>query len=83
MPRCYRFFISPRREEGAYSKRSATDEQRWRDEEAMPPGGRERFGLSDGVARSSQVAVDMLVACALPSSPSRSRAAWLSILTDP
>jgi hypothetical protein len=34
MPRCCRFFVSPRREEGAYLRRSLTDEQRWRGEKA-------------------------------------------------
>src|SRR5437899_4452241 len=34
MPRCCRFFVSPRREEGAYLRRSVTDEQRWRGEKA-------------------------------------------------
>ena len=34
MPRCCRFFVSPRREEGAYLSRSVTDEQRWRGEKA-------------------------------------------------
>ena len=28
MPRCCRFFVSPRREEGAYQRGSVTDEQR-------------------------------------------------------
>ena len=78
MPRCCRFFVSPRREEGAYPRRSVTDDQRWRGEKAAQPGGRGGFGLSGGVARSLQVAVDMLVARVLPSSPKRSRATWLS-----
>ena len=77
MPRCCRFFVSPRREEGAYPQRSVTDEQRRRGEKAAQPGGRGCFGLSGGVAHSLQVAADMLVARALPSSPKRSRAAWL------
>ena len=34
MPRCCRFFVSPRREEDAYLRRSVTDEQRWRGEKA-------------------------------------------------
>jgi hypothetical protein len=34
MPRCCRFFVSPRREEGAYLRRSVTDEQRWRGEKS-------------------------------------------------
>jgi hypothetical protein len=37
MPRCCRFFVSPRREEDAYLKRSVTDEQRWRDEKSGAP----------------------------------------------
>jgi hypothetical protein len=78
MPRCCRFFVSPRREEGAYLKWSVTDEQRGRGEKASQPGGRGRFGLAGGVARSLQVTVDMLVARVLPSSPKRSRATWLS-----
>jgi hypothetical protein len=82
MPRCCRFFVSPRREEGAYLRRSVTDEQRWRGEKAAQPGGRERFELSVSVAHSSQVALDMLVARALPFSPKRSRAVWLSTSTD-
>jgi hypothetical protein len=39
------------------------------------------FGLSGGVACSSQVAADMLVAPAFPSNPKRSRAAWLRTST--
>ena len=34
MPRCCRFFVSPRREEDAYLRRSVTDEQRWRGEKS-------------------------------------------------
>ena len=81
MPRCCRFLVLPRREECAYPPRSVTDEQRRKGEKAAQPGGRERFGLAGCVARSSQVAADMLVARALPSGPNRSRAAWLGILT--
>jgi hypothetical protein len=81
MPRCRRFFVSPRREEDAYPQRSVTDEQRGRGEKAAQPGGRERFGPSGGVTRSSQITADMLVARALPSSPNRSRAAWLGTPT--
>jgi hypothetical protein len=81
MPRCCRFFVSPRREEGAYLRRSLTDEQLWRGEKAAQTGGRGRFGLSGGVARSLQVAADMLVALALPSKPKRSRATWLRTST--
>jgi hypothetical protein len=81
MLRCCRFFVFPRREECAYPQRSAIDEQRRKGEKAAQPGGRERFGLSGCVARSSQVAVDMLVARVLPSTPKRSRAAWLGIST--
>src|SRR5881394_1359407 len=77
IPRCCRFFVSPRREEGAYPQRSVTDKQRRRGEKAAQPGGRKRFGLSGGVARFSQVTADMLVTRALPSSPKRCRAAWL------
>jgi hypothetical protein len=40
MPRCCRFFVSPRREEGAYLRWSVTDEQRWRGEKAAQPAGR-------------------------------------------
>jgi hypothetical protein len=81
MPRCCQFFVSLRREEGAYSERSVTDEQRRRDEKAAQPGGRVRFGLSGCVACSSQVTADMLVARALPSIPNRSRTARLNFLT--
>jgi len=81
MPRCCRFFVSLRREEDAYPQRSVTDEQRGRGEKAAQPGGRGRFGLSGGVARSLQVAADMLVARVLPSSPKRSRATWLRTST--
>ena len=77
MPGCRRFFVSPRREEGAYPRRSVTDEQRRRGEKAAQPKGRGRFGLSGGVAHSLQVAAGMLVARALPSSPNRSRATGL------
>jgi hypothetical protein len=62
--------------------RSVTDEQRWRGEKATQPGGQKPLGLSGSVAHSSEVASDMLVARALPSSPKRSRAAWLSTSTD-
>ena len=74
MARCCRFFVSPRREEDAYLRRSVTNEQRWRGEKAAQPGGRERLGLSGGVAHSSPVAADMFVARALPSNPKRPRA---------
>jgi hypothetical protein len=84
MPRCCRFFFSPRREEDAYPSRSGgiTDEQRRRGEKVAQPGARARFELSGSVARSSQVTVDMLVARVLPSSPSRARAARLDFSTD-
>jgi hypothetical protein len=83
IPRCCRFFVSPRREESAYPSRSGgiTDEQRGRGEKSTQPGGRERLGLSGYVARFSRVAADMLVVRALPSSPKRSRAAWLGTST--
>ena len=81
MPRCCRFFVSPRREEGAYLRRSVTDEQRWRGEKSGATRRAGRFGLSGGVARSLQVAADMLVAPALPSNPKRSRATWLRTST--
>ena len=79
--RCSQFFLSPRREESAYPQRSVTDKQRVRGEKAAQPGGRERLRLSGSVARSSQVAADMLVVRALPSSPKRPRAAWLGTST--
>jgi hypothetical protein len=79
--RCSQFFLSPRREESAYPQRSVTDEQRGRGEKVAQPGGRERVGLSGCVARSSQVAEDMLVVRALLSSPKRSRAASLGTST--
>ena len=81
MPRCCRFFVSPRREECACPQRSIIDNERWRCEKAAQSGGRGRFGLSGGVARSLQVAADMLVAPALPSNPKRSRATWLRTST--
>ena len=81
MPRCCRFFVSPRREEDAYPQRSVTDEQRRRGEKAAQPRGRGRFGPSGGVARSLQVAADMLVARVLASNPKRSRATWLRTST--
>jgi hypothetical protein len=62
--------------------RSVTDEQHRRGEKAAQPGGRERLGLFGSVAHSSQFALDMLVARALPFSPKRSRAVWLSTSTD-
>jgi hypothetical protein len=79
MPRCCLFFVSPRRKEGAYLRRSATDEQRWRGEKPAQPGGRGRFALSGGVGRSlsRHRGTDMLVALALPSNPKRFRATWL------
>jgi hypothetical protein len=81
MPRCWQFFVFPRREEYASQQRSVIDEQRQKGEKATQPGGRERLGLSGCVARSSRVAADMLVARALPSSPKRSRATWLGTST--
>ena len=83
MPRCCRFFVFPRREECAYPSRDGgiSDEQRREGEKAAQPGGRERLGVTGYVARSSQVAADMLIADALPSTPSHSRAAWPGILT--
>jgi hypothetical protein len=78
MPRRCRFFGSPRREAGAYLRGSVTDEQRWRGEKAARPGGRERFG---SVARSLQIAADILVAPASPSNPKRSCATWLRTST--
>ncbi len=81
MPRCRRFFVFPRREECAYPQRSVIDKQRRKGEKAAQPGGLERLGLSGCVARSSQVAADMLVARALLSNPKRSRAARLGIST--
>ena len=82
MPRCCRFFVSPRREEDAYPQQSVTDEQRRRGEKVAQPEGRARFGLSGSVGRSSQVTADMLVARVLPSSPNRARAARLDFSTD-
>ena len=82
MPRCCRFFVAPRREEGAYPQRSVTDEQRRRGEKMAQPGGRACFGLSGSVARSSKVTADTLVARALPTSPNRARAARLNFSTD-
>ena len=82
MPRCYRFFVSPRHEEDAYQQRSVTDEQRRRGEKVAQPGGRARFGLSGSIARSLQVTADMLVARVLLSSPNRARAARLDLSTD-
>jgi len=81
MPRCFRFFVFPRREECAYPQRSVIDEQRRKGGKAAQPGGLERLGLSGYVAHSSQVTADMLVARALPSTPNRYRAARLGILT--
>jgi hypothetical protein len=78
MPRCCRFFVPPRREEGAYPQQSVTDEQRRRGKKAAQPRGRACFGPSGGVAHSLQVAADMLVARDLPSSSKRSRATWLN-----
>ena len=81
MPRCCRFFVYPRREKSAYLRRAVRDEQRWRGEKAAQPGGRGRFGLSGSVARSLQIAANMLVDPALPSNPKRSRATWLRTST--
>ena len=83
VPGCCRFFVFPRREECAYPSRSRgiIDEQRRKGEKAAQPGGLERLGLSGHVAHSSQVTADMLVAGALPSTPKRSSAARLGILT--
>ena len=78
MPRCCRFFVSPRREEDAYLRRSVTDEQRWRGEKSGATRRARTLWAVGGVARSLQVAADMLTASALPSSPKRSRATWLS-----
>src|SRR5688572_16378678 len=81
-PALLRFLAWPRRDEGAYPQRSVTEEQRRPGQKAKQPGGRERFGLSGGVARSLQTAAGMLVARALPSSPKRSRAGRMGISTD-
>ena len=72
MPRCRRFFVSPRREEGAYPRRSVTDEQRRTGEKATQSGGRGRFGLAGGVACSLQVTLDMLVGSRLAFQPKAS-----------
>ena len=70
MPRCCPFFVFPRREEGgAYPRRFVTDEQPRRGEKATQPGGRGRFGLAGGVARSLQVTLDMLVGSRLAFQP--------------
>ena len=70
MPRCCPFFVFPRREEGgAYPRRFVTDEQPRRGEKATQPGGRGRFGLAGGVARSLQVTLDMLVGSRLTFQP--------------
>jgi len=69
LPRCCPFFVFPRREEGAYPRRSVTDEQPRRGEKATQPGGRGRFGLAGGVARSLQVTLDMLVGSRLAFQP--------------
>src|SRR5262245_15087156 len=82
MPRCCRFFVSLRREEGTYQTRSVTDEQHRRGEKAAQPRGRERRAPNGRVAHSSQVALDMLIARVLPFSPMRSRAVRLSSSTD-
>jgi hypothetical protein len=82
MPRCCRFFVSPRREEGTYPLWSVTDEQQRRGEKVAQSQGLERLGLSGSVAHSLQVALDMLVAPALPFSPMHSSAVWLSTTTD-
>src|SRR6266498_2122992 len=87
MPRCCRLFAFPALLVGyrplrvcaLLPQRSVTDEQRRKGEKAAQPGGRKRFGVSGCVARSSQVAADMLVARALPSSSNRFRAAWPGI----
>jgi len=81
MPRCCRFFVSPRREEDAYLRRSVTDEQRWRGEKSGATRRARTLWVSGGVARSLQVAANMLVAPALPSNPKRSRATWLRTST--
>ena len=69
MPRCCPFFVFPRREEGAYPRRSVTDERPRRGEKATQPGGRGRFGLAGGVARSLRVTLDMLVCSRLTFQP--------------
>src|SRR6266704_289073 len=68
MPRCCRFFVSPRREERAYPKRSLTDEQRRRDEKAAQPEGKTALGclaalLGGGISTSLQMEHKQL--CAL------------------
>ena len=79
MPRCCRFFVSPRREEDAYQQRSVTDEQRRRGEKVAQPGGRARFGLSGSIARSLQVTADMVVARVLlsPAQTALARRGWI------
>ena len=44
MPRCCRFFASPRREERAYSQRSVTDEQRREAKKQRNPEGESALG---------------------------------------
>jgi hypothetical protein len=64
-----------------YPLRYCPSEQRRPVPKATQPEGRERFGPSGGVARSLQVAKDMLVTRALPYGPKRSRAGRMSIST--
>ena len=47
-----RFLAWPRRERRAYPQWSVTDEQRRPSKKAEQPGGRERFGASDGAAET-------------------------------
>jgi hypothetical protein len=81
IPRCFRFFAFPALLVDYRPPPVCALLAPWKDEKSAQPGGRERFGLSGCVTRSSQVAADMLVARALPSSPKRSRAAWLGTST--
>jgi hypothetical protein len=60
---------------------SVTDEQRSADTKAAQPFGRGHFGAPGGVARSSQVHKDMLLAHALPFAPNCSRAVCMSFPT--
>ena len=58
--------------EAAVSAAIWSEEQRWPASKVASPGGRERLGPPGGVARSSQIAKDMLLTRALPSDPKRS-----------
>ena len=78
LPRCCPFFVFPRREEGAYPRRSVTDEQPRRGEKRHNPEGEDALGWLAALLAPYRSLWTCSSARVLPSSPKRSRATWLS-----